>query len=114
MRAETDTIGLVNWDWLNQPGVTNLLQINYLLSGKNKQEVVRDWTGNKNYGDLKKETARIVEDFLINLQSKKAEITDQQIQKVLYFGEENANKKAKEVLLKFQKHLGLDFDLKTV
>jgi tryptophanyl-tRNA synthetase len=107
MSATTDNEANIRWDWANQPGITNLLQLNYLLSGKTKDEVVTKWTGEQMYGPLKQETAELVSEFLTQLQLKTSQITDEQIEGYLEKGEQQAGAIVKKQLAKVQSVLGL-------
>ena len=42
MSATTDSVGVIHLDWTNQPGVSNLLTIGSLLSGK---DLAAEWDG---------------------------------------------------------------------
>lgn len=68
MSATTDTVGEINFDWENQPGVTNLLQILSLLSARDQAHVNAEWEGKTKYGELKAVVAAEVEGFLTNFQ----------------------------------------------
>lgn len=68
MSATTDTLGEINFDWDNQPGVTNLLQLLSLLSARDQAHVNAEWEGKTQYGELKKAVAEQVEGFLTNFQ----------------------------------------------
>lgn len=105
--AETDSLGKVNWDWTNQPGITNLLQIYELLSGKAHQEVLTQWVGCERYGDLKAAVATVVADFLADFQTKLATVSDKQLQDKLASSEHTMNKQANTTLLRVQKAVGL-------
>lgn len=105
--AETDSLGKVNWDWTNQPGITNLLQIYELLSGKAHQEVLKQWIGCERYGDLKAAVATVVADFLADFQTKLAAVSDTQLQDKLESSEQAMNKQANTTLLRVQKAVGL-------
>lgn len=67
MSATTDSVGVIHLDWTNQPGVSNLLTIGSLLSGK---DLAAEWDGKTNYGDLKAVVAAEVQQFLTDLQTK--------------------------------------------
>ena len=105
--AETDSVGLINWDWDNQPGITNLLQIYQLLSGKTQQEVKDQWTGNDRYGDLKGATAEVVAAFLTDFQSSLASVDESALMAKLESSEKAMNEMANETLLRVQKAVGL-------
>ena len=107
MSATTDSIGAIHWDWDTQPGITNLLQIQYLLSGVAKEEVINQWRDNPQYGDLKKSTAELVQQFLTDFQSKLAHFSDEMIESILAKGESEANNIANVTLNKLQIAVGL-------
>lgn len=107
MSAATDSIGSINLDRDNQPGISNLLQILALLSGKSITEVEADWKGNSSYGDFKKVVAEATQSFLEALQSKMAQVDDKSIQSKLESSELSMNEIASKTLLKVQKVVGL-------
>lgn len=107
MGATTDSVGTINYDWEAQPGITNLLQIIALLSGKEQVEVNDEWTGKERYGDLKKRAAELVRDFLSGLQQRLEKVEDSVVLDALKANESIMNKKANETLLKVQKAVGL-------
>ncbi|MDL2276857.1 tryptophan--tRNA ligase, partial [Breznakia sp. OttesenSCG-928-G09] len=53
MSAVTDSIGIVQYDLENQPGISNLLTIQSTLSGESIEEIVSKFE-DKGYGDFKK------------------------------------------------------------
>ena len=53
MSAATDSIGKINFDMFNQPGISNLLQIDALVNNIPLQDVISTWAGETHYGDLK-------------------------------------------------------------
>lgn len=67
--AVTDSLGVVNYDPVNQPGVSNLLTIQSVLSGEPVESIVARYEG-KGYGELKKEVGDTVFNFLTDLQAK--------------------------------------------
>jgi tryptophanyl-tRNA synthetase len=107
MSAVTDSVGVINWDWENQAGITNLLQIYQYLGNFGKQETLAKWVGTTRYGDLKQAVAIIVRDFLIDFQAKLNNYSDLEIEKILQNGEIKANTVAKNTLLRIQKEVGL-------
>ena len=107
MSATTDSVGKIQFDMWNQPGISNLLQIDALILGVPLQEVISTWSGETHYGDLKRKVAADVETFLETFQSKLAQISDAQILDLLATGEAYANKIASETLEKAQKAVGL-------
>ncbi len=105
--AETDRIGVINWDWVNQPGITNLLQIYELLSGKNHTNVLSEWVDKDRYGDLKAATAEAVSSFLTDFQTKLAAVSSEQLLAKLVASELVMNQQANQTLLRVQKAVGL-------
>ncbi len=94
MKAETDTVGAINWDWENQAGITNLLQIYEQLSDKNHDEVLAEWTGKDRYGDLKTAVADQVAQFLETFQSNLAAVNEQELLAKLEASEKAMNEVA--------------------
>lgn len=107
MSATTDSLESVNFDWDNQPGITSLLQIMALLSGRTQQAVNNEWVGNSRYGDFKRVVAEQVHDFLVDFQQKYSAISDQDILNVLERSEAAVRPIAEETLLRAQKAVGL-------
>lgn len=105
--AATDSYGEVKFDIKERPGVTNLLQMLSLLSGKPQQEVNAKWEGQTRYGDLKNAVADVVADFLADFQSKLAGVNEQELLAKLEQSETAMNKTAGETLLRAQKAVGL-------
>jgi tryptophanyl-tRNA synthetase len=107
MSATTDSIGKIQFDMWNQPGISNLLQIESLICGLPLQDVISDWAGKANYGELKRKVADDVSEFLADFQAKIAEIPDQQIYDLLETGETYANQVANVKLYQVQQAIGL-------
>jgi len=107
MSAQTDGIGVINWDWENQPGITNLLQLLALLSGDTFEEVKEAWVGKTSYGELKVAVAELVENFLTDLQKKIGDLDDNEINQILEFSEAEVSKIANETLFNAQRAVGL-------
>ena len=107
MSATTDSEGVIRFDMVNQPGISNLLTIEALLTDRDIQDVIADWAGQTSYGDLKRKVSDTVEHFLADFQEKVANITDEQVEQVLADGEAYANKVANEKLARVQKAVGL-------
>ena len=105
--ATTDNLSNINWDYNNQAGITNLMQILALTSNQDIEKVKNDWTGTIRYGDFKKVVADSVSSFLADYQSRLAQITINDVLHTLSTSEIQANLQAKHVLLRFQKHLGI-------
>jgi tryptophanyl-tRNA synthetase len=107
MSAATDSVGEVNLDWENQPGISNLLQIMALFQHRSVEEVASEWQGTTQYGEFKQAVADTVKNFLIALQERLAQVDDATIQNKLESSEEVMREQAGTTLLRVQKAVGL-------
>lgn len=107
MSATTDNEGAIHLDFEKQPGVSNLLQIHALLSGETLEAVAEHHEGQESYGDLKREVADQVKDFLSGLQAKYAQVDEQALLAKLEQDEAAMRETAGAMLLKVQKAIGL-------
>jgi len=107
MSATTDSLGKIKFDMFNQPGISNLLQIEALVNDRPLDEVIEEWSGKTSYGDLKKQVAESVKTMLTNFQTKLSAISDEQVYELLNEGESYANKVANAKLYEVQKAFGL-------
>lgn len=105
--ATTDSVGKIQFDMFNQPGISNLLQIEALVNDQPLQDVVATWSGETHYGDLKQKVGESVATLLEDFQNKFAQVSDQQINDLLQTGETYANEVANQKLLEVQKCIGL-------
>ena len=103
MSATTDSFGEIDFDLKERPGISNLLQIEALVNDRPLEEVVAEWKGKSNYGDLKKKVAESVSTMLTEFQARLAEISDEEVYELMETGENYANKLANAKLLKLQK-----------
>ncbi len=102
MSATTDSLGKISFDMFNQPGISNLLQIEALVNDLPLHDVVSTWSGETHYGDLKQKVAASVSTMLADFQRKFATISDQEIFDLLETGETYANEVANKKLLSVQ------------
>lgn len=107
MSATTDDQANVAYDPLEQPGVSNLLEILALLRGKTVYEVATEFAGMERYGDFKKVVADELKAFLIGFQAKLAAVDNDAILTKLASSEMAMNEQANGTLLKVQKAVGL-------
>lgn len=103
MSATTDSVGKIQFDMFNQPGISNLLQIEALITGVPLQDVISTWAGETRYGDLKQKVAGSVASFLTDFQSRLTAIDDEQVYELLVKGEKYANDVANKKLLEVQR-----------
>lgn len=107
MSAETDSVGVVHYDVEKQPGISNLLQIHALLSGETLDAVIEHHDGQESYGDLKKEVAEQVKEFLTEFQARLAAVDDGELAAKLQSSEAQMNDVANKTLLRVQQAVGL-------
>ena len=97
-RAVTDTETQVRFDEANKPGVSNLLTIFSVLSGRSIAELESAYEG-QGYGALKSDLAEVVVDFTTPLRERtNAWLADSALDDVLRDGAERARKVAGETL----------------
>jgi tryptophanyl-tRNA synthetase len=107
MSATTDSIGVINYDPLNQPGITNLLDILSHVSNVSIEDLTKQYTGQTNYGELKKQVADSVVLLIEGLQEKFDKVSRDQALEFLKASEKLANIEANNTLLKAQIAVGL-------
>ena len=66
MSATTDSLGKIKYDMFNQPGISNLLTIDALVTDTPLQDVISTWAGETKYGDLKKKVGADVAKCYLN------------------------------------------------
>ncbi|HEY5668252.1 MAG TPA: tryptophan--tRNA ligase [Candidatus Saccharimonadales bacterium] len=107
MSAATDSYGEIKFDLKERPGISNLLQILALLTGKTQAEVNAEWEGQTRYGDFKKVVATAVSVFLRDFQARLADVDEQALLAKLEQSEVAMRQTAGETLLRAQKAVGL-------
>jgi len=107
MSATTDSVGSVHLDYENQPGISNLLQILALLTGRSLEEVVREHDGQTEYGTFKKQVAEAIQTFLTDFQSRLQNINEDELTEKIATSEAKMNEQANATLLKVQQAVGL-------
>jgi tryptophanyl-tRNA synthetase len=71
----TDNEREIRYDPVAKPGVSNLLVIYAALAGRKIAEIEDEYAG-RGYGDLKKDLADVVADFVAPLRSRVRELLD--------------------------------------
>ncbi|MBQ9029189.1 tryptophan--tRNA ligase [Candidatus Saccharibacteria bacterium] len=107
MSATTDSLAKIQYDMFNQPGISNLLQIEALVNDLSLQDVISTWAGETRYGDLKQKVASSVKTMLEDFQNKIAQIPDATIYEYLEMGEVYANGVANKKLAIVKQAFGL-------
>jgi tryptophanyl-tRNA synthetase len=97
--AVTDSETDIRFDREQKPGVSNLLTIYAALTGRSVEELEQDYTG-RGYGDLKKDLAEVVVDFVTPLRERTFELLDDQprLDAILHAGAERAGRVAQRTL----------------
>jgi tryptophanyl-tRNA synthetase len=105
--AVTDSGREIAYDEQNKPGVSNLLTIYAALSGKAVDDLVAEYDG-RGYGDLKKDLATLVEDFVTPFRDRTLELLDDpaELDSVLAEGAERAGDVARETLADVYERVG--------
>lgn len=107
LSATTDSIGEINFNFETQPGVSSLLQILSLLTGRLQDEVNAEWVGKTSYGEFKAVVANEVATFLTNFQARLASISDEALEVKLQASEAAMATIANDTLYRAQKAVGL-------
>ena len=98
MRATTDSDGEIRFDPENKPGVSNLLTIYSVLSGKSIDDVVASFAGS-GYGDFKKELVEITKEALLPFRQNFSEIRESdELKAILRDGAERAGAIAEKTM----------------
>ena len=109
MSAVTDNDNLIKFDEVNKPGISNLISIYSVLSGKNIIDIENEFK-NSNYGTFKKEIAEEVEKFILPIQERynKIRYSDKLIE-ILNKGAIEAKKYASKKLLEVRRKMGINY-----
>lgn len=105
--AVTDSEGIVKFDSLNKPGVSNLLSIYSILSGKTVEELESQYEG-AGYGEFKGDLAEVVVNAIQPIQERARELADSsELDDILDAGAEKAAAAANKTLKKMENAMGL-------
>lgn len=107
MKATTDSEGVVRFDVEQKPGISNLMNIYSVLSGKSLEQIEADYAG-KGYGDFKKDLAEVVIEALAPIKARYEEIrySDELIE-ILKDGAVRARAIAEPVMQRVKDNFGL-------
>jgi tryptophanyl-tRNA synthetase len=105
--AVTDTGREVVYDPESKAGVSNLLTIFSELSGRSIPELEEQFSG-RGYGDLKKELADVVADFVAPVRQRTLELLDDQaeLERILAAGAERAREVARQTVATVYERVG--------
>ena len=106
--AVTDSEGTIRYDEENKPGISNLLCIYSCCSGKSIEQIVNEFEG-KGYGDFKQAVADSICSLLLPIQEKYDYLMKNPalIDEALDKGAEAASHKARKVISKAKRKMGL-------
>jgi tryptophanyl-tRNA synthetase len=105
--AVTDSEGIVKFDKVNKPGISNLLTIYSILDKKTIPEIEAMYHG-KGYGNFKGDLATIVVNVLKPIQEKYCSLVDSsELDRILDEGAARANEVANKTLKKMENAMGL-------
>ena len=107
MSATTDSFGEIRYDLQERPGISNLLQILALLTGRDLKDVIAEYEGKNSYGEFKKEVAEAVANFLSEFQEKLAQVDESAVRAKLEKDEVAMREQAGKVLLGVRQAAGL-------
>ena len=107
MKATTDSEGIIKFDIENKPGVSNLLTIYSVLSGKSIETLENEYDG-KGYGDFKKDLVEVTAAALAPIREKYNEIRNSdELIAILKDGAERANAIADKTMRRVRDTFGL-------
>lgn len=108
MSAETDSGKDIIYNVTKKPGISNLLTIYSLLTGKTTQELEKEFKG-KGYGDFKKSLAKVVVDYLEPFRRKQKELQtrDVYVKDILQKGASRARIIAETTMAEVREKMGL-------
>ncbi len=105
--AVTDSEGIVRFDIENKPGVSNLLSIYSIVSGKTIAELETLYEG-KGYGAFKGDLAEVIINALSPIQQKYNELMESnELDEILDRGSEKARLVANKMVSKMERAMGL-------
>jgi tryptophanyl-tRNA synthetase len=105
--AVTDSEGIVKYDTVNKPGISNLLAIYSILSTHSIPELEEKYSG-KGYGEFKSDLAEVVVQTIAPIQEKYYSLMNsEELDELLDKGAEKANFVANKMVKKMENAMGL-------
>ena len=106
-RAVTDSGAEVKYDTTNKPGVSNLMTLYSIATGRSFAEIEAEFAG-KGYGDFKPAVADAVADYLTPIRERFEEVRNDKnkLNEYLAIGADKARKAARRTLSKVYKKIG--------
>lgn len=108
MRAVTDADGEIRYDRETKPGVSNLLTIYAVLTGRTVESIEREFAGH-GYGDLKKGLVEVVNDTFEPIRARTEELLADpaELDRLLAGAADRANDVANRTLTTVYERMGL-------
>ncbi len=107
MSATTDSETSIRYDVVNKPGISNLINIYSVLTGKSIDKIEKEFE-NQNYGAFKKEVANVVCDEVKKIQDRYNEIINgEELEMILDAGIEKTRKQAMKKYELMKERIGL-------
>ena len=109
MSATTDSLASIpgELDYERQPGISNMLQMLALLQNKSITAVLREYSGQTQYGPLKMALAQAVTEFLQQYQGRLAAVDDDRLFNKISDDEKTMNEIANSTLANVHEAVGL-------
>jgi len=109
-KAVTDSGKEIKYDPKKKPGISNLIKIYSLFSGKDKKEVEKEFKG-KTYYEFKLKLAKLLIEKLSHFRKKKEEFSKREIfvKEILEKGTKKAKEIAQETMEEVKQKIGLNF-----
>lgn len=105
--AVTDSEGIVRYDKENKAGVSNLMSIYSIFSGKSYADIEAIYEG-KGYGDFKSDLAQLVLGEIVPIQERYYNLIDSpELDEILDRGADKANIEANKMIRKMYNGMGL-------
>jgi tryptophanyl-tRNA synthetase len=104
--AVTDSLSSVNYDFVNQPGVSNLLEIFSAITDEDPKIIASQY---QNYGSLKKDLAEVLIDRLSDIRQSALELNKNldEIYKILEIGKAKAYDHSSPIVKSVEDAMGL-------
>ena len=107
MKATTDSDNEVRFDEENKPGISNLLNIASALTGKNVEEIEKEFVG-KGYGDFKRYVADVTAEHISKIQERYNElINSKELEEILNEGRDKTRELAKAKFELIKERMGV-------
>lgn len=105
--AVTDSLGIVQYDKINQPAIANLLEMYSVLTDESIESIVARYEG-QGYGNFKGDLAEVVVSVLEPIQKRYEELlAGDELDKILEEGAIKASEVANRTLARMEKAIGL-------